>query len=189
MLQWLTALWLPIVVSAVGIFVASSLIHMVFKWHQPDFKQFPNEDDVRAAIRAGNTQGGGEYTIPYCASPNDMAKPEMQKKYAEGPIAVVTAWPPGEKINMGKTLSLWFALNLAVSAIIGYVAYKALLVPDTWGQVARLTSGLAFLAYAAGSFQYGIWWGKPWKSVSKDVLDAAIYAAITGVAFAMLWAR
>ena len=93
------------------------------------------------------------------------------------------------RVNDGETTVSLPAFNLAVSAIIGYLAYKALLVPDTWGQVARLTSGLAFLAYAAGSFQYGIWWGKPWKSVSKDVLDAAIYAAITGVAFATLWVR
>ena len=99
MLPWLTTLWLPIVVSAVGIFVASSLIHMVFKWHQPDYRQFPNEDAVRAAVRAGNTQGGGEYMLPYCASPKDMATPEMQKKYEEGPLAVVTVWPPGAKMN------------------------------------------------------------------------------------------
>lgn len=58
MLQWLTALWLPIIVSAVGIFVASSLLHMAFKWHMSDYKKFPNEDDVRTAIRAGNTEGG-----------------------------------------------------------------------------------------------------------------------------------
>ena len=189
MLQWLTALWLPIIVSAVGVYAASSLIHMVFKWHNADYKKFPNEDDVRAAIRAGNTQGGGEYMLPYCASPNDAGKPEMQKKFQEGPIGLLMIQPPGATPGIGKALGLWFAFNLATAMVIGYIAYKALLEPATFGQVARLTGGLAFLGYATGGIQYGIWMGKPWKSVSKDVLDAVIYAAITGVAFATLWSR
>ena len=45
-------LWMPILVTAVLIFVASSLIHMVFKWHNSDYRKFDNEDDVRAAVRA-----------------------------------------------------------------------------------------------------------------------------------------
>lgn len=189
MFEWLAHTWLPIIVSAVGIFVASSLIHMVFKWHNADYKRFPNEDEIRAAIRAGNTQGGGEYMLPYCASPKDAGTPEMQQKFKEGPIGLLMIQPPGVVPSMGKPLILWFVFTLAVSAIIGYVAYKAILVPDTWGQVARLTGGLAFLAYACGGIQYGIWMGKPWGSVAKDVLDAAIYAAITGCVFAWLWTR
>ena len=188
MLQWLTTLWLPIIVSAVGVYAASSIIHMVLKWHQVHYRRFGNEDEVRAALRAGNTQGG-EYMIPYCASPKDAGTPEVQKKFQEGPIGYLVLWPPGVVPSMGKPLILWFVFNLVASAIIGYVAYKALLVPDTWGQVARLTGALAFLAYGTGGIQYGIWMGKPWPSVAKDVLDAMIYAAITGVAFASLWTK
>jgi hypothetical protein len=32
----LASLWLPIVLGAVFVFVASSFVHMVFKWHTPD---------------------------------------------------------------------------------------------------------------------------------------------------------
>jgi hypothetical protein len=88
---------------------------------------------------------------------------------------------------MGAPLIQWFVCILVTSLIIGYVAYKAILQPETFGQVARLTSGLAFLAYASGSIQFGIWYGKPWNTVAKDMLDAVIYATITGVAFGMLW--
>ena len=185
MLQWLTTLWLPILVSAVGVFVASSLLHMALKWHMSDYKKFPNEDDVRAAIRAGNAEGG-MYVVPSCP-PKDLGTPEMQKKMQEGPIGILLVRRPGVVPNMGTPLIQWFAFILATAAIIGYVAYKAILVPDTFGQVARLTGGLAFLAYGTGSIQFGIWYGKPWSTVAKDMLDAVIYAAITGVAFAMLW--
>ena len=35
----LSALWLPILLSAVLVFVASSLIHMASPWHKSDFRR------------------------------------------------------------------------------------------------------------------------------------------------------
>jgi len=35
-MAFLAALWLPIVLSAVIVFVASSILHMVLKYHQSD---------------------------------------------------------------------------------------------------------------------------------------------------------
>ncbi len=57
----LLALWLPILLSAVVVFIISSILHMVLKgWHTSDYKGFANEDDVRAAINAG----GISYAAP-----------------------------------------------------------------------------------------------------------------------------
>lgn len=47
----LASLWLPIIVAAVLVFVASSLVHMVFKWHNADYLKLANEDEVRDALR------------------------------------------------------------------------------------------------------------------------------------------
>ena len=47
----LADLWLPILLSAVLVFVASSLIHMVLGWHRHDFKKFGAEDAVMDALR------------------------------------------------------------------------------------------------------------------------------------------
>jgi predicted transcriptional regulator len=185
MLQWLTILWLPILASTIGIFVASSILHMVFKWHMSDYKKFANEDDVRTAVRAGNTEGG-MYVVPSC-DPKDFNTPEMKKKMQEGPIGILLMRRPGVVPGMATPLIQWFVFVLATSALIAYIAYKAILTPDTFGQVARLTGGLAFIAYASGSVQFGIWYGKPWNTVAKDIFDAVIYATITGIAFGMLW--
>ena len=54
----LGALWQPIVLSAVLVFITSSLIHMVLKYHASDYRPLPNEDAVRAALRAGNPPPG-----------------------------------------------------------------------------------------------------------------------------------
>jgi len=47
----LMALWLPVVLSAVIVFVASSIIHMALKYHQSEYRQLPEEDKILAAIR------------------------------------------------------------------------------------------------------------------------------------------
>ena len=53
----LTQLWVPIILSAVIVFLASSLIHMVFKWHNADYRRLPDEDAVRAALLTAGTFG------------------------------------------------------------------------------------------------------------------------------------
>ena len=45
------SLWLPIVVSAVLVFVVSSIIHMVLRYHRGDWRAMPNEDGVMEAVR------------------------------------------------------------------------------------------------------------------------------------------
>ncbi|MGH6962223.1 MAG: hypothetical protein ACREE7_17210, partial [Dongiaceae bacterium] len=84
----LTSLWLPIVLGAVFVFVASSLIHMVFRWHNADYRKLPNEDDVRAVIGKGSP-APGQYSLPHCLGPKDAQKPEIQQKFAEGPVALM----------------------------------------------------------------------------------------------------
>ncbi len=52
MFTGLAALWLPILLSAVIVFVASSVIHMATPWHKSDYPKLPNEDRVMDALRA-----------------------------------------------------------------------------------------------------------------------------------------
>jgi hypothetical protein len=75
----LGALWLPIVLSAVLVFVLSSIIHMVLGYHNKDYTPLPNEDAVRAAIRSGNP-APKQYVIPYC-EPKDMGSAEAKRKF------------------------------------------------------------------------------------------------------------
>jgi len=183
--MFLAHLWIPIVVSAVLVFIASSVIHMVVKWHRSDFRALPNEDAVRSAIRAGNAVPG-EYMIPYCSDMKDMKSPDMQRKFTEGPIAGIVLRAPGPP-SMGQPLVLWFIFNLVVAAIAAYVAAKGLPATAAAGPVCAVAGTVAFVAYAGGSVQMGIWWGKPWPNVARDVIDGLIYGVITGAVFAWLW--
>ena len=181
----LPQLWLPILVTAVLVFVASSLIHMVFKWHNSDYRKLSNEDDVRAAIRAGSP-APGQYVLPHCADMKAMQAVEMQKKYSEGPIGFLTVKENGPPA-MGGALAKWFVLNLVVATIAAAVAVQVYGLQGSAHYAGHLVGILSFLTYAGGSVQAGIWMGKPWISVAKDLLDAAIYAIVSNLVFWYLW--
>jgi hypothetical protein len=178
-------LWLPILVSAVLVFIVSAIIHMVLKYHNKDFTRLPNEDAVRAAIRAGNPPPM-QYIIPYCSDMKDMEKPEMKQKYTEGPVAVITVLPTGIP-NMGKNLSQWFAFLLVVSLFVAYVASHSLARDATYLQVFRIVGAVGFMTYGLGQIPNSVWWGKPWKNTAKDLLDGLVYGLVTAGTFGWLW--
>ena len=68
----LTELWFPILLSAVFVFLVSSILHMVIPIHKGDFKKMPGEDKVLEAMRSQNLQPGS-YMFPCAESMKDMA--------------------------------------------------------------------------------------------------------------------
>jgi Flp pilus assembly protein TadB len=183
----LEQLWIPIVLSAVLVFAASALIHMVFKWHNSDYRKLANEDEVRAAIRS-SSPAPGQYMIPHCGDPKEMQKPEMLQKFKEGPDGFLTLVRPGAP-SMGKPLALWFLLNLIIACAVGYLACHTVPFGVSFLAVCRFVGIVTFLAYAGGSVSHAIWMGKPWNSAAKEVLDAFIYGLVSAVAFGWLWPR
>jgi hypothetical protein len=183
----LSHLWLPIVLSAVVVFVASSLIHMVLKWHNSDYRALPNEDEVRAALRK-DSPAPGQYVIPRCEDMKDMGKPEVQQKYKEGPVGFLVLVPNGVP-KMGKAMVQWFLFAAAVAFMAAYVAGHTLGAGTHYLQVFRIVGTVSFLTYAGGSVQAGIWMGKPWGSVVKDLLDGLIYGLLSAGVFGWLWPK
>lgn len=174
-------LWLPILLAAVAVFVASSLIHMVFKWHNRDYRKLPNEDAVRAAINAGQP-GPGLYVLPHYLDGKECSSEEAQAKFREGPVGKLMLRKPGA-MSVGPMLLQWFLLNVFVAFVAACAAMGA-----NGGHHAAHIAGLAtLLAYGAGSVSEAIWMGKPWAATLKDLLDALIYAVVTALVFCWLW--
>jgi hypothetical protein len=180
------SLWLPILLSAVVVFVISSLVHMVFKWHAADYSAFVNEDAVRAAIRAGNP-APGRYVLPHCKDMKDMAGDAMKRKYAEGPVGHFTLGPAGQP-NMGKYLGQWFLLCVLVSAVAAFLASRLVsLEAAQAARAAKLAGIVSFVGYGFGTLQESIWMMRPWPASAKYLLDALLYAVGTGLVFYWLW--
>ena len=182
---WLTQLAIPILLAAVAVFVASSIIHMVLKYHNKDYRGLPNEDEVAAAIRKGNL-APGQYAIPFCQDMKEMAKPEMVAKYTSGPVGMLLLRKPGA-ISMGPLLGQWFLLNLVIAVFCAYLAGRTLGPGTEYLSVFRITGTVAFLAYSAGGWSSGIWMGVPWSSVWKNTFDALVYGLVTGGVFGSMW--
>jgi hypothetical protein len=182
----LGALWLPIVLSAVAVFVLSSIIHMLLGYHNRDYTPLPNEDAVRAAILSGNP-AAKQYIIPYC-TPKERESPEMKRKLAEGPVGVLNLKPSGSE-GMGTNLVQWFVYALVVSFFVAYVASHALPEGSEYLRVFQVVGTVGFLAYAAGQLPAAIWMGKPWVVAWKEVFDGLLYGLVTAGMFGWLWPR
>jgi hypothetical protein len=179
------ALWLPILLSAVVVFVVSSIIHMALRYHKNDFMGFPDEASVRAALGKQNL-APGQYMVPWCGDMKAMATPEMVKKYEEGPVALLTLRAPG-RASMGKALMQWFAFSVGLSIVVAYIARLALPAGAPSMLVFRVTASAAWLGYAGALVWAGIWKSVPWSKVWTDVFDGLVYALVTAGVFAALW--
>lgn len=186
-MEFLTALWAPILLSAVLVFIASSVIHMVLGYHKNDFKKLPNEDGVMEALRKFSIPVG-DYHMPHCAGPKEMKSPEFLEKFNKGPVALITVFPTGQ-MNMTKSLILWFVFNLMVSVFAAYLAYHGAGEMPHYLRVFRLTGCAAFMGYALGTFPNSIWHGRSWSGTFLLMLDGLIYALVTAGTFGWLWPR
>ena len=181
----LTTLWLPIVLSAVAVFIASSVIHMVFKYHNAEYRQLPDEGAVLEAMRAAKV-GPGFYAFPRAPTMKEMSTPEMQEKYTKGPCGVINVIPSGPPA-MGGPLILWFIMSLAVSLFAAYLASRTLAPGAQYLQVFRVVGCSSFMAYSFSYFSEGIWKMKPWSMALKHVFDGLVYGLLTAGVFGWLW--
>ncbi|HEU0040368.1 MAG TPA: hypothetical protein VFR76_13955 [Verrucomicrobiae bacterium] len=179
-------LWMPILLSAVFVFVASSIIHMVLPYHRSDYKKLPDEDKVLAALRSSGLSRG-VYMFPHCTH-KDMKSPEMQEKFKQGPVGMITVFPGGPA-NMPKYLVQWFAFCVVVGIFTAYLTGRTLPSGTVYLAVFRVAGAVAFMAYGVGQVVNGIWMGQPWSSVLKHVFDGLIYSLLLAGTFGWLWPR
>lgn len=181
-----TALWLPILLSAVIVFIASSIIHMVLPHHKSDYRKVPDEDKARAALRAAGLTRG-LYVMPFC-TPKEMKSPEMAAKYNEGPVATMTVFPNGTPA-IPKFMAMWFVYLVIISFFVAYLTGRTVMAGAPYPAVFRVAGTAAFLTYGLGPLANGIWKGQPWGVVIKEAIDGLVYALLTGGTFGWLWMR
>jgi hypothetical protein len=178
-------LWLPILLSSVIVFVASSLIHMVSPWHESDYPKMPNEDKVMEALRPLAIPPG-DYMVPRPSSRQALRSPEFLEKVNKGPVMVVTVMPNG-MMAMGRSLALWFLYLVVVSLFSAYVAGRALPPGAPFLNVFRFAGTTAFLGYSLALWQMSIWYRRSLSITIKATVDGLIYALLTAATFGWLW--
>lgn len=178
------SLWLPIVLSSVGVSITSMIIWMGLKYHSSDYNPLPNEEAARGGI--GSSLPAGVYTVPHAASPSDMGNPDFARKCEEGPVAIITVFPRGLP-NIPKNLILSLISYMAIGVAVAYLAGRMLTAGADYLAVFRLTGTVAFLAYGGGTLYESIWYGRPWSVSVRLLIDALLYGLVTAGFFGWLW--
>lgn len=179
------SLWLPILLSAVAVFIISSIIHMVLGYHANDFKSFPSEKQVMDDLRKNNIPPG-DYMFPKAKSMKEMGSPEFLEKMKQGPVGVITIMKSGSP-NMTKELALWFIYSVIVSVFAAYVAGRALPEGAHYLSVFRFAGVTSFVGYGLALLQNSIWYKRNWSATLKSMFDGLIYALFTAGIFGWLW--
>jgi hypothetical protein len=183
----LTSLWLPILLSAVFVFIASSIIHMALPWHKWDYRVVPNEDAFRNAVGPLSVPPG-DYMVPRAQSMADMKSPEFQEKLSKGPVLMMTVFPNG-MMSMGRSLGLWFLYSIVISTFAASIAACVLGPGASSRAVFHLAGSTAFLGYAGALWQMWIWYRRNLGTTLRSTIDSLIYAAITAGTLGWLWPK
>jgi hypothetical protein len=181
----IASMWLPILVSAVAVFVVSSIVHMLLPWHKNDYPRLANEDAVMDALRPLGIPTG-EYFVPRPASREVLRSPEFLERANRGPVFILNMMPNG-MMPMGKTLGLWFVYSIVVSYFAGHIAFRAITPPAEHHTIFHTVGLTAFMGYTFALWQMSIWYRRPWMTTLKATIDGFIYAAITAETFVLLW--
>ena len=180
------SLWLPILLSAVVVFVVSSILHMVLPYHRSDFKGVPKEADVMDALRPFAIPPG-DYHMPHTANPTDMKDPAFIENLNKGPVVLMTVMPNGVPA-MGPQLMMWFLYSVLISGVAAYVGSRALVnVSADYLAVFRFVGTTAFAGYSLALLQNSIWYKRNWSATLKSMFDGLVYASLTAGVFGWLW--
>jgi hypothetical protein len=179
------SLWLPILLSAVAVFIISSLIHMFLGYHKNDFEKVPSEDQVMDDLRKSNIPPG-DYMLPYCTDNKERQSQEYKDKLNRGPVAVMTVLPAGQ-MGMASSMILWFIYCVIIGIFAAYISGRALVPGANYLSVFRFAGCTAFVGYSLALVQNSIWYKKKWSATIKSMFDGLIYALITAGFFGWLW--
>lgn len=181
-MDFLSQLWMPIIVSAALVWVASSIMHMVLPFHKGEYKGLPDEAKLNAALEG---VAPGNYMFPWCGNMADMKSPEYLAKVEKGPNGILAVWKGG--VNFGQNLTLTLLCYVLIGVFVAYVAWYSGGLGDKYLHTFRVCGASAFLAYGLGHLPRAIWYKDP--GALTCVFDGLVYSLLTAGTFAWLWPK
>jgi hypothetical protein len=129
----LAELWMVVLLAGVLCWFASASIHMFIKYHNADYQVLSNEPEVSAALVASSPKPA-LYTMPYCLDMQAMSEQPMQKKFDDGPVAMITVMPNGMP-PMSKLLSQQIVFFIIGSLLIAFNRLSCVYFVKLWGRL------------------------------------------------------
>jgi hypothetical protein len=180
-------LWLPILLSAVFVFLVSWIIHVMLPYHRNDFRKLPTEDEVQEALRKFDI-APGDYLLPCAGTAAAMKDPKYIERMTKGPVVIMTVTKPGPP-SMGGSLVLWFIYCVIVGILAAYISGRALEPGAPYLAVFRFAGCTAFTGYSVALLQNSIWYKRNWGATLRSMFDGLIYGLVTAGTLGWLWPR
>lgn len=201
-MDFLAHLWLPILLSGVGVWMASFVAWMAIGHHKKDRDAIANEQEFMDTITRMNIRPGN-YGFPDFCQHDKLPRRErmeaLKALYDKHPQGLLRVWAP---TNMGANMLLTFVFYLVTSAVIGYLGWAALphvspsaMVSDvgagtpTFGKVFQVLGTAGVLAYCFASFPNDLWFQKKRRAMVMDCIDGVVFGLITAAIFGWFWPR
>lgn len=183
-MELLIPLWLPIILSAVAIWVISVIACMALPHHKQDFIGLADEDGFMDYIRRSGIKPGN-YVFPDFRGREAMKSEKIQKGLEEGPVGHLSVWQT--PLTMGGKLAATFIVYLVVSTLIAYLTRVALPGAASFAKVFQVAATAGILAYCFSFIPNAVWFGSYKRTIVASFIDGIVYGLITGAIFAWRW--
>lgn len=186
-MDFLTHLWLPIVLSGVAVWIASAVAWMAIGHHKKDRGALPNEQEFMDTIARMNIRPGSYGFPDFCQHDSLPRKERMEALkalYDKHPQGLLCVWAPA---NMGANMLLTFLFYLVTSTAMAYVGWAALPADATFWKVFQVLGTVGILAYCFASFPNDLWFQNSRRAMLMNWIDGIVFGLITGAIFAWLW--
>lgn len=183
-MDFLSALWLPILISAAAVWVVAAVVWMALPHHKNDYIALPDEEGFMEAVRRLGIKPGN-YVFPDFRKHEAMKTERVSKALEEGPVGHLSLWQP--PLGMAGKMVGTFVLYLVVSTLIAYLASIVLPRPAEFARVFQVVGIAGVLAYCFSFVPTAIWFGSYKRTIAASVFDGLLYGAMTGAIFAWRW--
>jgi hypothetical protein len=183
-MEFLTTLWLPVLLSAAAIWVISTIVGMALPHHKQDWIGIPDEDGFMDYIRRSGIKPGN-YLFPDFRSREALKSEKVEKALKEGPVGHLSVWQT--PVTMGGKMGATFIVYLVVSTLIAYLTRVALPGAADFARVFQIAGTAGILAYCFSFIPNAVWFGAYKRTIIASVIDGIFFGLITGAIFAWRW--
>jgi hypothetical protein len=183
-MELLIPLWLPILLSAVVVWIISAVVWMALPHHKRDFIALPDEEGLMEYLRKSGIKPGN-YVFPDFRGREAMKSPRVEQALNEGPVGHLSVWPT--PLTMGSKMIATFIVYLVASTLIAYLTRVALPGAAPFAKVFQVAGTAGILAYCFSFIPNTVWFGSYKRTIVASIIDGIIYGLITGAIFAWRW--
>jgi hypothetical protein len=183
-MEFLSSLWLPILLSAVAVWFLSLIFGMALPHHKQDWINLPDEEGFMDDLRKRGIKPGN-YLFPDFRDPKAMKTPKVEKALKEGPVGHLSVWKT--PVTMTDKMVGAFIVHLIVAILIAYLTRLALPGAAPFARVFQIAATAGILAYSFSFIPNALWFGAYKRTIVASIIDGIIFGLVTGAIFAWRW--